>query len=109
MNRLEVYSLRTRQGNSRSRRRGEAGPLARRKGSVLIYIFVSGVGFLLRPGRDGDVAAGETEFAEFVLERLAVHPEDGGRARHVAAGVFQAARDVAALELLSVRAEVGRE
>src|SRR5205807_4650339 len=54
---------------------------------------------------DSDVAARETEFAQFVLERLPVHAEDGGGARGVAARLFEAARDVAPLKFAPVLAK----
>src|SRR5215207_8778944 len=78
-------------------------------------IHFSGVGIILRvlagvrPVRDGDVAPRQPQLAQLVLERLPVHAEDGRGARHVPARLFEAARDVAALELAPVLAEVGRE
>ncbi len=60
---------------------------------------------LIRP--DADVAPGKVEFAQLVLQRLAMHTEDRGGARDIAARFFEAARDVAPLELAAVLAEVG--
>src|ERR671933_791519 len=74
------------------------------------YLCISGVGIILRlVPADGDVAAGEAQLAQLVLERLAVHAEHGGGARDVPARLFEAARDVAPLELAPVFAEVRGE
>ncbi len=60
--------------------------------------YVSRVRLLLSLGRERNVAAGQAQFPQLVLKRLPVHPQNGGRPRDVASGVFQAARDVAPLE-----------
>src|SRR5438270_13258736 len=71
---------------------------------------LSGVGIILRLfAPDGDVAARESQLAQLVLERLPVHAEHRGGARDVAARLFEAARDVAPLELAPVFAEVRGE
>src|ERR1051325_8185382 len=71
--------------------------------------FLSVVGFIRRVAGDGDVTAGEAKLAQLVLEGLAMHAEDGGGARDVAAGFFQTAGDITTLELAPVFAKVRRE
>ena len=80
--------------------------------SAVNFIFPSVVRFIRRLRRvrvERDVTTREAEFAQFVLKRLAVHAEDGGGARHVAAGLFEAAGDVASLELAPVVTKISRE
>ena len=57
-------------------------------------------------GANRHVSPPEPEFSQLMLQRLAVHAENGRGARDVAAGFLETPRDVAALELSTVVAKI---